>query len=132
MSPIQINDLFLARYVKGGRGPQAYDCFGLYAEVCRRRGMAIPTPTTPVGDAERATAIALSIAAGDWVALDAPQPWCAVALRLGAFVAHIGIVLADGETFLHMDDATGVSRERLDSLRWSRRIAGFYRHRSEA
>ena len=60
----------------------------------------------------------------DGVAID---PRAAVAFRVGPYVAHMGVVLEDGEHFLHAARKVGVSRERLDNPRWAQRIAGYYR-----
>jgi len=124
---MQLDDLYLAQYQAGARGPDRYDCFGLFAEVCRRRGMNVPDHPTPDDLAERQSAIAAGAQAG-WRPLEAPEPWCGVALRIGPFVAHMGVVLEDGKHFLHASEKTGITRERLDDPRWVKRIAGFYRH----
>lgn len=120
-----LSDLFLARYEAGGRGPDAFDCFGLFAEVCRRRGVAVPPQPTPEALCERAAAILEG--AAHWLQLDVPEPWCAVVFRIGPWVSHIGVVLADGCQFVHADRRLGISTARLDSPRWARRIAGYYR-----
>lgn len=123
---MNLNDLFLARYEVGGRGPDSYDCFGLFREVCARRGVAVPDLLTPDEPLERQALMCDRIKAG-WVKLDTPEPWCGVALRIGHFVSHVGIVLEDGIHFLHINEDTGVVRARLDNPMWAQRIAGFYR-----
>lgn len=119
-------DLFLARYQDGGRGDGAFDCFGLFAEVCRRRGVAIPAHPTPAELSERDAAI--TDEAARWIPLAAPEPWCAVVFRIGPWVSHIGVVIEDGLHFVHANKSTGVTMDRLDGARWGRRIAGYYRH----
>jgi len=122
-----IDDLFFARYAEGGRGPDAYDCFGLFAEVQRRLGRPVPDYPTPAGWDMR-EAMILAGAAQAWLPLPEPEPWCAVTFRLGGYVCHLGVVLADGWHFLHAEVNVGVGTNRLDDLAWSERIAGFYRH----
>lgn len=123
-----ISDLFFARYEAGGRGEGgAYDCFGLFAEICRRRGVAIPQHPTPADHGERQRLI-LDEIARHWLPLERPEPWCGVAFRIGPFVAHIGTVLADGWHFLHANEATGITASRLDHPLWAESIAGYYRH----
>lgn len=124
---VNLSDLFAARYESGGRGPEAFDCFGLFSEVCRRRGITVPEHQTPEAMAARADLIAAGRAA-DWIEIDKPEPYCAVALRIGPFVAHMGVVLDDCRHFLHACEGTGISVELLTSPRWEKRIAGFYRH----
>lgn len=124
-APIPLGDLFRAAYAVGGRGPARYDCYGLFVEVQRRLGRAMPVLDTPEAYADRAQAIADG--ALDWQPLPAPEPWCAVAIRVGRWVSHLGVVLDDGVHFLHATRATGVTRARLDDPRWASRIAGYYR-----
>lgn len=120
-----LGDLVFADYARGGRGDGRYDCFGLFAEICRRRGVAVPAHPTPEDLAAREAAILDG--AARWVPLERPEPWCAVAFRIGPFVAHMGVVLDDGVHFLHAGRKIGISRDRLDNPRWARRIAGYYR-----
>lgn len=121
-----LSDLFLARYEAGGRGEGVFDCFGLFSEVCRRRGVAVPKHPTPDNLSAREEAILQG--ASTWTKLDKPEPWCGVAFRIGPFVAHMGVVMADCEHFVHADRAIGITTDRLDNPKWSRRIAGYYRH----
>ncbi len=122
---VPLGDLFRAGYAIGGRGPAAYDCFGLFREVQRRVGVDLPDVASPAAMAERACLI--EVGARDWQPLPAPEPWCAVAIRVGRWVSHLGVVLDDGVHFLHATRATGVTRARLDDPRWASRIAGYYR-----
>lgn len=116
-----------ARYEEGGRGPEAYDCFGLFAELCRRRGLAIPDHPSPA-DLSRREAEIMSAASADWIRLDAPEAGCAVVLRIGPWMSHIGMVLAGGK-FIHASKCSGVTVAKLDDVRWAKRIAGFYLYR---
>lgn len=126
---IRIDDLMSARYEEGGRGPDAYDCFGLFAELCRRRGLSIPEHPTARDLAQRQSDIQLAAAAA-WMELDQPVPGCAVVLRIGPWMSHIGMVL-EGGRFMHASKRTGVTVARLDDLQWADRIAGFYRYRGQ-
>jgi cell wall-associated NlpC family hydrolase len=126
MTAADLNDLFFAHYVAGGRGPQAFDCFGLFREVCRRRGVLVPEHPTPMDLADREFAI-VSVAA-TWRRLAAPQPWCAAVFRIGPFVSHLGVVLDDGLRFIHASRGSGIAIEPLASPRWAQRIAGYYVH----
>lgn len=121
-----LKDLFLATYREGGRGNGVFDCFGLFAQVCKRRGIEVGEFDTPESIEERQALILEG--ASSWLKLEHPEPWCGVALRIGRFVAHMGVVLDDGVHFIHANRNTGVTMTRLDDPRWARRIAGFYRH----
>lgn len=123
---MQVNDLMSARYELGGRGPTAYDCMGLFIELCKRRGIIL-TQTSPEKEADRQIAI-FDEAQANWTKIDQPEPGCAVAIRIGPWVSHLGMVMDDINFFIHADDGPGVAIERLDTPKWSKRIAGFYRY----
>ncbi len=125
---MKIDDLFSAKFADGGRGPKEYDCFGMFEELCRRRGIVLPPEENPIGEAEKGAAIAAAIERGEWVKLDKPEPGCGVAFCVAPpFVTHIGMVLEDGK-FIHIRKGAGVAVERLDHPLWRGCIAGFYRH----
>lgn len=126
-SGFRIQDLMAARYEEGGRGPDSFDCFGLFSELCKRRGLAIPDHPTPVDLGQRQSDIRIA-AAEAWRELDAPEPGCAVLMRIGPWVSHIGMML-DGDRFIHASKCSGITVTRLDDVRWRERIAGFYRYR---
>jgi len=123
---IKLNDLMAARYQAGARGPEAYDCFGLFAELCRRRGTPIPNHPTPDDLAQREADIHAA-AAAEWQPLATPEVGCAVVLRIGPWMSHIGMVL-EGGRFVHTSSRRGVTVQRLDAPEWAERIAGFYRY----
>jgi hypothetical protein len=125
MTP-NLNDLFFARYQEGGREAGVYDCLGLLAEVYRRQGITLPAYLTPETLKDRQALFMVGVEA--WEKLEHPEPWCGVALRIGKYVAHVGVVLEDCIHFIHTNKKTGVTRTRLDDPRWAQRIAGFYRH----
>mgnify|MGYP001608392197 CR=1 FL=1 len=69
----------------------------------------------------------LIAAAAEWLRLDAPEVGCAVVLRIGPWMSHIGMVLEGGK-FIHASKGSGISVARLDDVQWIKRIAGFYRY----
>jgi cell wall-associated NlpC family hydrolase len=128
---MQINDLFLSPFVAGGRDANGYDCFGLFQELCRRRGIAVPEqvqPSFPPEGAGRDAEIMGQAVVCGWHPVDKPFAGCAVALRVGGWVSHMGMVLDDAQTFIHTNEKTGVTVSRLDDPKWAKRIAGFYFH----
>lgn len=129
MIAIACADLIGKPYAHGGRGPEAYDCFGLFAELCRRRGLALPPEPNPPTREGEAAAIQAAIARDRWRRLDAPEPGCAVVFRIvPPYVTHIGMVLDDRMRFVHVRQGTDVTIERLSGPLWASRIAGFYAH----
>lgn len=99
-------------YALGGRGPEAFDCYGLVREFHRRRGLELPP-----GDTEEAVA-------PHFVAVAQPQPGDVVKYLMPEG-PHVGIWLRDGV----LTAAKPVSR--VLHHRHVRRFAtGYFRHRS--
>lgn len=127
---MQINDLILVPFKDNGRDASGYDCYGLLQEMCRRRGIAVPElPVpgfSPHGE-KREQEVLAAVAMNGWRRIDRPVAGCAVAIRFGRWVSHVGVVLDDCERFIHaVDEESGICIERLDSKMWERRIAGYY------
>jgi hypothetical protein len=121
-------DLVGIPFRKGARGPNEYDCFGLLAEMYRRKGVAIHDPGTGDSQGENHTLIHM-YAPGNWNKV-AQAPGVAVLFRIGRFACHIGFVVDDMHFIHAWEGSGGVTRERL-SL-WKQRIVGFYDYRSGA
>ncbi|SDI54133.1 NlpC/P60 family protein [Propionivibrio dicarboxylicus] len=116
-----------APFAEGARGPHAFDCAGLLADIYRQRGIILPPWPTPESDDEKRHAILAGMR--DWERISKPEPWCGIALRVDSpiLVSHVGCVLQDARRFIHTTAETGVVIERIDSPRWAARISGFYR-----
>jgi cell wall-associated NlpC family hydrolase len=91
-------DLIGKPYAPMGRGPEAYDCYGLCLEVLRRRDIIVP---------ELASCLKLNTVDqekfGDYVALWEPcpmEPGAILCFRDDHLVRHVGIAL-DEHRFLH-------------------------------
>ncbi|WP_298434601.1 NlpC/P60 family protein [Geobacter sp.] len=127
MSEVDCTDLLGRPFAYGGRGPDAYDCYGLAMEVCRRAGIDLPewrSVCEPV-------LIQDGFEAGKefFEELAGPQPFCIVLLMVRPpYVSHCGVML-DGGRFIHIMERTRVTIERIDGLAWRRRVRGFYRFR---
>jgi cell wall-associated NlpC family hydrolase len=103
-APADFNDLVGRPFVRGARGPDAFDCWGLVLEVRRRLGLALP-PDFASAALTRAEVHALFS--------DAPWPagWQRVAPSHGAVVmstsgAHAGVLV--GRLVLHTQARGGV------------------------
>jgi len=124
-----IADLIGKPFLDGGRGPKEYDCFGLLEEVYRRRGIMLPTEENPLSLSDKAVAIGAAVERGEWEKVLEPVPYCAVAFRvIPPYITHVGIVLEDCQRFLHTRQGVNVAIEKLNSIAWRSRIAGFYIH----
>jgi len=121
-----------------GRDRSGCDCYGLVRLVLREQfGVEVPSYAGDYPDAlERAEVAALiarrqcSFSAGDggsWRAIAAPAPGAAIVLRIAGEPWHVGVVIAE-RWFLHLRPGTDSCLERYDSIRWRRRIGGFYHY----
>lgn len=119
-------DLLGKAFEWGGRGPASYDCYGLCMELARRNGQQIPDSIWAEDPARIAELVSATEAKG-FVRVSSPQAGDFVGFVLRPpFVSHIGYMVSDIE-FVHITSGTRVTRERLDSLQWERKIAGYWR-----
>ncbi|PHR83095.1 NlpC/P60 family protein [Henriciella sp.] len=92
-----ISDMLETTYEVCGRGPEAYDCYGMVVEVCRRMGWPVPRDPLPHWDNPRDLLRIFNEQVRD-------EEWkrCAVSEGAVAFVPkfaaarHVGIVIAGG------------------------------------
>ncbi len=128
MPPRTYADLIGKAFVPGGRGPLAFDCYGLVKSVLERNG--IPAPDYPSGeDAGMNASLILAAMEAGWESVSSPEANCVVLFRMDRREGtHVG-VMVDGQRFLHALKGTGVCVERVDSELWKRRVIGFYRWR---
>ena len=120
----EYEDLIGLPFVDGGRGPAAYDCWGVAMELFKRQGK--PVKDYPI-NAVDVDGIAKQMHNDEslWHKLEAPFLGCLVLLRLtpGCWANHVGIYIGDGR-FIHSYVVTGVCIDRL--RKWKSRIVGFY------
>lgn len=129
MSRVDVSDLVGKPFAEFGRGPDAFDCYGLVLEVSRRLGRPFPDygslPSASEGAIRRieerrdegAFAPASTPAVGDVVLM---------ALSAPGRPDHLGIVTEPG-WFLHALPKRGACLSRL--ALWAPFILGVYRHR---
>lgn len=114
----------------GARGPQAYDCWGLFLAI-QRAHFGRQLPEIPV-DATDLRAIAGTFKSHPerqrWAFVTAPSTGDAVLLRQSRYPIHVGIWLeADGGGVLHCVKESGVVYQKIPELLlhgW--RVEGFY------
>lgn len=119
-------DLIGVPYKVDGRDKSGIDCWGIVHEVRERIGRPVEDYAAPGSEALMDELVAREKGLHGWRRIDAPTPFCVVAIRIGRFVSHVGVVLEDCATFIHSRDPIGVVIERLDCPRWANRIEGFY------
>lgn len=115
-------DLIGKPFAWKGRGPDAYDCYGLVEEMARRCGMKVPDYHSPTVTAKIAELIAHSMPF--WTRC-MPGPGAIVTLRVtGGLTSHVGFVLPFGRMLHAWEPAGGVCVESLQH--WHSRVTGFF------
>lgn len=118
-------DMIGKTFADGGRGPEAYDCWGVLQEVLRRRGeQIIDYPSRPD--------LVLRIICDEWEQIhpDKLLPGDGILLQSLSpkYQWHIGVAL-DRWQMLHAREGVGVCIERIGAPAYQRRLLGFYRYR---
>lgn len=116
-----------------GRGPAAFDCWGLVREVLGHQfGQVVPSWDDGYVNTEDGAAVAGAVAAarGHWdeVTPDQARPGDVVLLRARGRPSHVG-VLVSRSTMLHTLPESGAVLERVDAPRWTGRLDGYFRWR---
>ncbi len=118
-------------WVKGARGPDAYDCFGLFLDAYRTvKGIELPDLAEMSLVAERRL-IGYSKGNDAWNRIDEPsEELDAVLLGRGTVAHHIGLwTQADGGLVIHCASGSGVLAQTLDQIRnGGYKIIEFYRY----
>ena len=137
---MDLTDLSKAKYAPNGRGPHEYDCWGVCAEVHRRRGLSFPEPS----EIERAfffspeTGIGIPRMVGPAIdarkelfdELETPEPFCTVTFEgTDGEAYHMGICI-DNMSMIHARRRGGILLERFDEAPWSNRRPRFWRLRA--
>lgn len=121
---IEIHDLIGKPYKTHGRGPDAFDCYGLVIEVEKRLGRSLPdyfyTETGKDFNSRLIDETKPTIGARR---VESPSLGDVIVLRSGERPTHVGVCLGDGN-FIHCGKH-GVRVETVSS--WTKRTEGFYR-----
>lgn len=126
-----VSDMVGKPYVELAWGPDAYDCQGVVIEVSKR----MKTPfiqqdfdiTAPTEFHE--IYIYLESLSDYYQKQEQPEPGDLVPIYypVQSIVSHVGIMVTKNQ-FMHSRARVGVTIERIDSVQWKKRIAGFYRY----
>jgi cell wall-associated NlpC family hydrolase len=117
-------DLVGKPFVLTARGPDAFDCYGLVAEVLARSGNPVPEVRSPEFASYVSKAVTEECARPMWVRCE-PGPGAIAVFRIGRDAGHVGVLLPFDKFIHSWDRSGGVCIERTSD--WSRRIVGFYR-----
>lgn len=125
---IHYEDLIGKPFEYGARGPKAYDCYGLYLEMAKRAGKAVPDYPSASDPEENSKEIMKAMQNG-WEMPKVVGEGNAVLLRLlPKSPCHIGFML-DSDTFIHaLQEFGGVVVDRISNPKWTRRVVGFFEY----
>lgn len=123
-----MDDVSYRKYI--GRDYKVYDCFALVKEFYKDQfGLDLSPYYTGVEQLSRVDIQSLVVSnKGDFVRVDEPKFGDLVIIRLYGLECHIGVCLNKSQ-FLHSARVIGSTMDRLE--RYSKMIAGYYRHREK-
>lgn len=137
MSSPDLSDLIGIPFESRGRGPLAYDCWGLVREVFTRFGIIIPDyniaaeAVLAIDAAVRDVVSHAALGDGAWICCNERTVPAVVLCRNAAcdprIANHVGVNLGAGR-WIHATRDAGVVISRLDDPLWRLRIEGFYRY----
>lgn len=115
-------------YLDKGRTRAGLDCYGLFALVNREQfGRVVPDYVYPSSLDQGAVAQVMGRYLDvDFRRVETPVPGDLITLKILGRPWHCGIWVAPG-LMLHAIDHTVSGIDRLDSVRWARRVTGFHR-----
>lgn len=104
------------------------DCWGLVVLVYRDL-YQLTLPMYGVDPLDR-RAVSDSVAehVDEWHRIVSPNEGSLVLFRMAGSPAHVGVMI-DRQRFIHSLPECGVVVESLGSVRWNKRVDGFYEHR---
>lgn len=119
-----LRDLIGKPYAPHGRGPDAYDCFGLAIEVLSRYGIALPDAYY-LDENRSFNSIVIEDVAREYVIpkVETPEDGDLVVMRINGVPSHIGVYIGDGKCIHAWRPAVKVSD--MTSIR--NKIEGIYR-----
>lgn len=123
------NDLIGKKFKYHGRGPDEYDCLGLAIEVLQRNGINMMDFQTYKGNFRSvAETITNAKLVENCVKISKPEKLSIVTFKIVSdFVSHIGIVIDNYLSFIHILEGTHVTIEKLHHPTWIRKIEGYYK-----
>ena len=119
-------DLLGKRFKYGATGPDAYDCKGLMIELFKRIDVKFPDYDSSDESAVQSERFAEGLAKYA-IPVSSPETSALVMFCIRPpYVSHVGMMLNTTQ-FIHITQNSSVTVERIDSLQWQKKIAGFYR-----
>lgn len=116
-----------------GRGPNSFDCWGLVRWVYgydHPDKIELPSYDEcykSTQDREKLSSVILTESNIKWFPTDGPKTFDVILLRMRGFPMHVGVVTKPFH-MLHCSQGIGTVHERFDSMRWEKKVLGFFRY----
>jgi cell wall-associated NlpC family hydrolase len=113
-------------YRELGRGPEAYDCLGLFLALQRQRhGRNLHDPLCSMSEAVRRQVAQEN--SDMWRKVDTAREGDAVLIYVTGRALHVGYAL-DDRSMLHVETDVGAVIEEFTGLGFAARLEGVYRY----
>lgn len=132
MLPAWVNEYIGKPFEDHGRGPDAFDCWGLVKHVLETHLGLFGLPDFSAQYHSTRDSAIPALFDGEqrhWPAVDEPQIGDVVVMRTSGRLWHVGVVVAPNR-MLHVARGMDACLDYLDSPRWRGRIESFRRHPS--
>lgn len=115
-------------YREIGRGPDSYDCLGLFIALqWKRHGRELFDPYCSMTAAARTKLV--DKLRPNWSPVETATEGCAVLFRVRGLALHVGYAL-DERRMIHTSEETDESViEDFTAARWGQRLEGIYEYR---
>ncbi len=110
------------------RGPEEFDCLGLMYEMYKRLDMPMPEQISVID--KRLRQAAFEEGKSMFETVEFPRPGVIVGFRIGGLLNHVGMMLNDLK-FIHIQQNKRVCIEKINDLKWGKRVEGFYKFREK-
>lgn len=122
------DDLIGKPFKDGGRGPAAYDCFGLHKEIKRRLSLPCPEYNICAFAVKSIDGLIEAEAATTWRRLSEPELYALIVIKNDpVFANHVATYMGGGR-FLHVMRGINVAYGRINDPEWRLKIKGYYRY----
>lgn len=122
------DDLIDKPFKDGGRGPEAYDCFGLHKEIKRRAGLPCPEYDICAFAVRSIDELIQAEARNRWQRLPGPELYALMVIKNDpVYAGHVATYMGGGR-FIHITRGINVSWGRINDPAWRLRIVGYYRY----
>lgn len=124
---LKYGDLIGIPYLENGRNLNGVDCYGLAIEFYKKLNIDLPEIDYEMISREVIDGV-VKENNSKFIRLDKPEKYCLVTLKIKPpYVSHVGVILEDCNSFLHISKNSKSVIERLSDRFWTKRIDRFWK-----